>query len=594
MCMRRRVRSAARMPRRRRARASAAGRSAPPRGSNSAEARWAPSRSRARAERARRRAARRAPRRARAAATARPARGRSRARRELRRGRRRRARAAARGSSRSRRRRAGRLAHRRRRSQSPSASGHEQQRQRRQLDRLDALARPRARARGRGSTWLGTSAPSRAASARSPSALERQRRPSGWRARSTAAASALPPPRPAATGIRLSMLTPQRRQVGRGALAEALDRVEREVRPVHARAVDAVLAALGGLAVHLVRQVERREQRAERVQAVGARRAHVQHEVDLRVARARGGTVTRPRAAIAPPSARRASPSGGEPLGAGVGRMADRSSAARARVADASGAPGASASEPGERLAAVGEPGVHERGQLGGRRRRRAAQDARAPTRRSAPGGTPCAAPAAARAPRTTSWASTRGGAVGLRPPGAAASRSPTSRWTIATQSVRRRQLLDRLEQHGGRHAVGQVRHDLARRRVERGQVELHRVGQVQVDVAERPERVAQRRLERAVDLDDVQVADARRQVLGEHARARRPPRAPRRRRRARRRRPITRRMLSSIRKFWPSSRFGRTPNSRRRRRLAWRGSSRSPAEAPARRSRSTARSSSS
>ena len=64
----------------------------------------------------------------------------------------------------------------------------------------------------------------------------------------------------------------------------------------------------------------------------------------------------------------------------------------------------------------------------------------------------------------------------------------------------------------------GQVRDDLGRRRVERGEVELDRVGEVQRRVRVRVERVAQRGLERAVELDDVDVRDARGEVLGQHA----------------------------------------------------------------------------
>ena len=51
-------------------------------------------------------------------------------------------------------------------------------------------------------------------------------------------------------------------------------------------------------------------------------------------------------------------------------------------------------------------------------------------------------------------------------------------------------------------------------------EVEPHRVGEVQRDVVERVDRVAQRGLERAVELDDVDVRDARREVLRQHAEA--------------------------------------------------------------------------
>ncbi len=81
-------------------------------------------------------------------------------------------------------------------------------------------------------------------------------------------------------------------------------------------------------------------------------------------------------------------------------------------------------------------------------------------------------------------------------------------------------ELLDRAQDGARRDAVGQVGDDLRRRRRQRAQVELHRVGEVQRDVGERVDGVAQRRLERAVELDDVDVRDARREVLREHAEA--------------------------------------------------------------------------
>ena len=55
---------------------------------------------------------------------------------------------------------------------------------------------------------------------------------------------------------------------------------------------------------------------------------------------------------------------------------------------------------------------------------------------------------------------------------------------------------------------------------LERREVESDRVGQVQRRVVERLERLGERRLERAVDLDHVQVGDPRRQVLAQHAEA--------------------------------------------------------------------------
>ena len=106
---------------------------------------------------------------------------------------------------------------------------------------------------------------------------------------------------------------------------------------------------------------------------------------------------------------------------------------------------------------------------------------------------------------------------------------------------------------------------------IERREVELDGVGEVQRRVRVGVERVAQRGLERAVELDDVHVRDALREVLAEHAEAAADlehhvagsssaARA------------ITSRMLESIRKFWPRSRLGRIPNSVIRRRLGWTG----------------------
>jgi hypothetical protein len=55
---------------------------------------------------------------------------------------------------------------------------------------------------------------------------------------------------------------------------------------------------------------------------------------------------------------------------------------------------------------------------------------------------------------------------------------------------------------------------------VQRGEVELHRVGEVQRDVAVGVGGVAQRGLEGAVELDDVDVRHALSEVLRQHAEA--------------------------------------------------------------------------
>ena len=82
------------------------------------------------------------------------------------------------------------------------------------------------------------------------------------------------------------------------------------------------------------------------------------------------------------------------------------------------------------------------------------------------------------------------------RPPSAP---SPPSCRTLSSSIV--------LQDHRGGDAVGQVGDDLVRRGVERLQVELERVGEVQRRVRVRVQRVAQRELEVAVELDDVDVA---------------------------------------------------------------------------------------
>jgi hypothetical protein len=81
-----------------------------------------------------------------------------------------------------------------------------------------------------------------------------------------------------------------------------------------------------------------------------------------------------------------------------------------------------------------------------------------------------------------------------------------------------RGQLLDRAQDRAGGDPVGQVRDDLRRRRLQLTKVQCHRVGKVQRRRrGERVERVAQRRLERAVELDDVHKGRPRREVLGQH-----------------------------------------------------------------------------
>jgi hypothetical protein len=82
------------------------------------------------------------------------------------------------------------------------------------------------------------------------------------------------------------------------------------------------------------------------------------------------------------------------------------------------------------------------------------------------------------------------------------------------------REVGDRAQDDGRGDAVGQVRDDLRGGRVERREVELDGVGEVERRVRMRVERVAQRGLEAAVQLDDVDVRHALGQVLGQDAEA--------------------------------------------------------------------------
>ena len=81
------------------------------------------------------------------------------------------------------------------------------------------------------------------------------------------------------------------------------------------------------------------------------------------------------------------------------------------------------------------------------------------------------------------------------------------------------RQPVEALDDHGRGDVVRQVRDELLRR--ERGQVERERVAEVEVDVGSRRQPLAERRLERAVELDRVDVRDAVGEIGGEDAEAR-------------------------------------------------------------------------
>ena len=170
----------------------------------------------------------------------------------------------------------------------------------------------------------------------------------------------------------------------------------------------------------------------------------------------------------------------------------------------------------GQRLAPVGEAGVHERHELGRRRGCRAPQqdERRVDVRDRMEDG----ARHLAQEAHLTGELGEHGGRAVAAPAGRR--REPVRNLALEHRHPERGlgQLGDRLEQHRGGDPVGQIRHDLPRRRVERAEVEPDGIGQMEIDVRERIERVAQRLLERAVDLDHVQVADARREVLGQDA----------------------------------------------------------------------------
>ena len=178
----------------------------------------------------------------------------------------------------------------------------------------------------------------------------------------------------------------------------------------------------------------------------------------------------------------------------------------------------ASASEPGERLAAVGEAGADERPQLRLGRRRDPAQadEDRVDVRHRVEDGARHGADHAHLARELGEHRRRAvGGAAGLR-------REPLADLALDHRDLRLDggQLLHHAQEHGRGDAVGEVRHDLGRRRVERGEVEADRVGEVQGRVGVRVQGVAEGRLELAVDLHHVDMGDAWRQVLRQHAEA--------------------------------------------------------------------------
>ena len=467
---------------------------------------------------------------------------------------------------------AGRARRTRRRWTVPRASGTSTSAERRQLDRLHRLARA-LHERVAGLDLAGHVG----AQARRPARAGRSRRagplPCGWPSRSTAAASALPPPSPAATGIRLSMRTAAGAGPGRRA-PERLEAAAARLRPSTPGQSTSSSPPAAARPTSSARSSEANSEH-ERVQPVRPRRADVQHEVDLRggaLGRARRPRGRADRGGRCVGSARR-SRAGASRSARRPGRRGRAPRAPRGRaVADAVRRPGRQRQRSGQCLAPVGERGVHERDEL--RRRRR-------PVRRSShQRGLHVRLRVEHRARHARAGPARRrpaGPAPTWRrsscPPGAAARRSPTSRWTIATHSSALRELLHRLQQHRGRHAVGQVGHHLAWARgpARRGRSSRRRPGAASAlakgSSASRSAGSSERststtcrwptRGARYSDSTPSPPPTSSTTSAGSSSAAR----------------PITPRMLSSMRKFWPSSRLGRTSNGRSRLRLAWRGS---------------------
>ncbi len=284
--------------------------------------------------------ARRAPRRARAAAKGRPAPGRCAAPRHLLRGPRQ-ARPAAAGRARGPPARSVQLRVHRGRAQ-PARRRDEHERHGGSADRLHPLAGPATIA------WPGAPGSARRFPGPRPSSQGRlaDRRQPPCAARSTAAASALPPPRPAATGIRLSIVDPQRRWLAAPPPGTRPARAPARFSPSTPGA-DHLVASRPPSIVELVGQVDRGEQRRPGVHPVRPRRPDPQHQIHLR----RGALGHRARRSepqwLLPSSSARRANSCGESRSARVSSGCPSSaSAARAASRIPSGAPGARASEP--------------------------------------------------------------------------------------------------------------------------------------------------------------------------------------------------------------------------------------------------------
>ena len=263
---------------------------------------------------------------------------------------------------------------------------------------------------------------------------------------------------------------------------------------------------------------------------------------------------------------------GREPLGAHVGRMAELQQRRAGAIAHVRALAGAQRERARQRLAAVGEGGAHEGADLGRGRRAGALQDDEHGVdvgHRVEDG----ARDRAVHAHVARELGEHAGHAVGRRARrgGEALADLALDHRHPARDAV---ELLDGAQDRARRDPVGEVGDDLGRRGRERAEVEVERVGDVQRRVRMGRERVLERGHERAVELDDVDVGRVGGQVLAEHAQAAADLEHDVGAGSSSAARSMTPRMFESMRKFWPRSRLGRTPNWRRRRRLGWVGSS--------------------
>ena len=243
-----------------------------------------------------------------------------------------------------------------------------------------------------------------------------------------------------------------------------------------------------------------------------------------------------------------------ELLGARVGRLADRRERRRGLVARREAG---ERERVRERLPPVGERGLDEPLELRPKRpAARRARTRRAPSRRSAAGGTPSARPGGSRSSRVASWTRTETAPYAFVR-GSAKNRSATSRCTITHQRSSDG-MPSRLSTTSGVATLyGQVRDELRRRaaRARRGRARARR--RSESTLSRPPSASRELRLERAVELDRVDVRDPVGEVAGQDAEARARPRARRRPPASSASRPMTPRMFSSTRKCWPSAFFG-------------------------------------